>query len=379
MVETKNEENIYHELQKYLDSLPVDYPETESGVELKILKRLFTPQEAEIALKLKSIPQEPSALFRPFKRKGWTLSQFSEALSTMGKKGSITWIKGKDGKDYYGIAFLAAGFWDYQINRLTKELAGEFDQYCDENFISAMLENGILQVRTIPIEKSISTEYHVSNFDEIKSLIENVKTTIYLSPCICRQSSDIQGIGCNHPNETCINIGRGNPRIYLEQGREITKEEALQVLRMAQDNGMVICPSNAQKPFMICCCCGCSCLFLKNIKKYENPSQYVNSNFFVEIDEKLCSGCGDCISACHMEANDINENGIAQVDLGYCLGCGVCIPSCPVDARHLVKKSNEIIPPENYVKLYQTIAQRKKIIQEKRKTDKNYGKVIKVK
>ncbi|KKN20071.1 hypothetical protein LCGC14_0939420, partial [marine sediment metagenome] len=81
-----SEDNIYRTLQIYLDSLPIDYPETKSGVELKILKHLFTPQEAEIALKLKLIPQEPRAMFRPFKKQGWTLEQFSKALLTLAKK-----------------------------------------------------------------------------------------------------------------------------------------------------------------------------------------------------------------------------------------------------------------------------------------------------
>jgi len=74
---SKIENEIYRKLQKYLDSLPIDYPKTESGVEIRILKHLFTPQEAEIALNLKIIPQEPKAMFRPFKKRGWMLKQFS--------------------------------------------------------------------------------------------------------------------------------------------------------------------------------------------------------------------------------------------------------------------------------------------------------------
>ena len=54
----------------------------------------------------------------------------------------------------------------------------------------------------------------------------------------------------------------------------------LEVLRMAQERGMVICPTNSQKPSMICCCCGCSCMVLENLKKYENPAQYINSNYY---------------------------------------------------------------------------------------------------
>ena len=377
-MESKSEDEIYRKLQKYLDLLPIDYPETESGIELKILKRLFTPQEAEIALNLKIIPQEPKALYRPFKKKGWTLEQFSEALLTMAKKGSINWIRRRDGTNYYGIAFLAVGFMDYQIDKLTKDSAEEYDQYMDEGFISAMLENGILQMRTIPIEKSLSFEYNISNFDEIKTIIDKTEKTLYLSPCICRQSKEVQGKGCDHPMETCISIGV-TPRIFLEQGRKITKEEALEVLKMTQDKGMVICPTNTQNPFVICSCCGCACIFLSNLKKYPNPAQYVNSNYLVEIDEDLCTGCSNCVFSCHMEANKINEQGISTVDLGYCIGCGICVSQCPENARHLVKRSIESIPPENFTELYQAIAKRKAFLQEKRVTDKDFGKIKAIK
>lgn len=241
-----------------------------------------------------------------------------------------------------------------------------------------MLENGILQMRTVPIEKSIPMEYNISNFDEIKSIVENINRTIYLSPCICRQSKDVQGKGCEHPQETCITIG-WNPRILLEQGRIISKEEALDVLRMSQENGLVICPSNTQKPFIICNCCGCSCLFLENLKKYENPARFINSNYFISINKDKCTGCGDCISVCPMNANKVNENVISEVDLGYCIGCGVCIPKCHENARTLVKKEKEVIPPKNFTELYQNISQRKALIKEKRKVDETYSRVKKIK
>lgn len=375
---SKNEDQMYRKLQRHLDSLPVDYPETESGVEIQILKYLFTPQEAEIALKLKLIPQEAKALYKPFKKKGWTFGQFSEYLLVMAKKGAIMWIQNEEGINYFGIAPLAAGFYDFQINRLTKEFAEDFEQYCDEGFISAMLENGIIQIRTVPVEKSVPVEYNISNFDEIKEIIKSNNKTINLSPCICRQSKDIQGKGCDHPIETCMSIGP-NPRFPLQLGRVITNEEALEVLRNSQEKGMVICPSNSQWPFLICSCCGCSCMFLENLKKYENPARFVYSNYYITINKDLCAGCGDCISSCHMDANKINENGVSEANLGYCIGCGVCVPKCPENARTLMKKEKETTPPKNFIELYQTIAKRKGELKEKRKIDKEYGKVRRIK
>jgi len=374
---SNNEDEIYRKLQKHLDSLPIDHPETESGVEIRILKHLFTPQEAEIALKLKLIPQEPKALFRPFKKKGWTLDQFSNQLLAMAKKGSINWFKGKEGINYYGIVPLMIGSFDFQINRLTKEFAEDFDQYCDDRFVESMLENGVLQIRYVPIEKSIPVEYNVSNYDEIESIIDN-KQDFYLSPCICRQSKEVQGKGCGHPKETCLSFG-GGPPYNIGYGREITKGEALDVLRMAQEMGMVICPTNAQDPVMICCCCSCSCLVLENLKKFENAAQYINSNYYVSINEEICSGCGECVSSCHMDAIQINQNGISEVNLGYCIGCGVCVSKCPENARKLIKKQEEMIPPKNFVDMYQIIAKNKTLLKEKRKEDINYNKVKRIK
>ena len=365
---SNNEDEIYRKLQRYLNSLPIDYPETESGVELRILKQLFTPQEAEIALKLKIIPQEPKAMFRPFKKKGWTIEQFSETLLTMAKKGSINWIRRRDGTNYYSIAFLMVGFYDYQIDMVTKQFADDFDQYMDEGFVSAMLENGILQMRTIPIEKSVSLEYNVSNFDEIKTIIDNIDKTLYLCPCICRQSKEVQGKGCDHPKETCISIG-ANPRIFLEQGREVTKDEALEVLRMAQDRGMVISPSNTQKPFIICCCCGCSCVVLSNLKKYANPAQYIKS--FVDkipLDEqaKVLYDFGKKIA--HVKITnvqlgtsvDVKEYEDSNLELGaQLMKMATELPNCPNKVYEILphlfrvkKKWNEVI--EVYEKAFKS-------------------------
>jgi NAD-dependent dihydropyrimidine dehydrogenase PreA subunit len=120
-------------------------------------------------------------------------------------------------------------------------------------------------------------------------------------------------------------------------------------------------------------------MVLENLKKYENPSQYINSNYFVSINGDLCSGCGDCVSSCHMDANYINENGVAEVNLGNCIGCGVCVPRCPENARKLVKKQKELVPPKTFIEMYQAISKNKALLKKKREVDKNYRKVEKIK
>lgn len=111
------------------------------------------------------------------------------------------------------------------------------------------------------------------------------------------------------------------------------------------------------------------------LKKYANPAQYVNSNFFAEIEEERCSGCAECVVSCHMGTNAINEKGFSEIDLGYCIGYGVCIRTCLNKARYLVKKTTESIPPKKSTELYQSIAKRKVFLQEKRIVDSNYRRV----
>ena len=105
----------------------------------------------------------------------------------------------------------------------------------------------------------------------------------------------------------------------------------------------------------------------------------INSNYFVEINEDWCSGCGECVPRCHMEANKMNDNGISEVNLGYCIGCGVCVPICPENARTLVKKEKESVPPKNFTELYQAIAKSKVLLKEKRKEDINYRRIKRIK
>ena len=361
-----NDDKIYKKLRKHLDSFPIGFPKTESGVELEILKELFTPERVKIALRLGMIPQSLDEIFPYFRRKDKSIEWLESNLNEMIKKGIINGGTGKEkGKIFYSIAYLAIGMFEYQVNRLTPTFAKNFAKYMDEGFRDAIIKTKVPQLRTIPASKAVKTitvdekvehKNLVTPFDEVEELIANASNTISLANCVCRQTSSILGHGCEHTKETCFQFG-GAAHFYIDNGlgRQVTKEEALEIIHKGMKEGLVLQPSNTQKPFALCLCCGCSCEILSNANKMESPAQYFDTNYYADVDTENCTGCKLCEVKCPMHAAVVGEDKKSTVDLDRCIGCGVCVTFCNFDAIHLVKK-DEKIPPKGMLDLYKKIA-----------------------
>jgi ferredoxin len=360
-----SDDKIYKKLRKHLDSFPVGYPKTESGVEIDILKELFTPEHVKIALRLGLIPQTVDDMYPYFKRKDKSREWLESNLQEMVKKGLINGGTGKEKrKMYFSGAPLAIGIFEYQVNRLTPSFVKNFIQYMDEGFRDELLKTKVPQLRTIPATKAIKTitvdetvehKNLVTPFDEVEELLANASNTVSVANCVCRQTKDIIGEGCKHPKETCFQFG-GAAHLYIDNGlgRQISKEEAIEIIKDGMKKGLVLQPSNTQRPFALCMCCGCSCEVLTNAKKLENPAQYFHTNYYAEVNTENCTGCKLCEVKCPMEAAKVVDEK-STVDLGKCIGCGVCIEFCNFDAIHLVKKA-EKIPPKGVMDLYKKIA-----------------------
>ncbi len=134
-----NEDNldIYRELQQHLDKMPVGYPATESGVELRILSHLFTPEEAKIATKLNFQPEPLKAIYRRVKKSGISMEDLEKKLDEMYQKGTINMGRRKEGNievKYYGSAPIVVGMFEYQLNRLTEDFVKDIYQYFEEAF-----------------------------------------------------------------------------------------------------------------------------------------------------------------------------------------------------------------------------------------------------
>lgn len=356
--------DVYRKLQEHLDKLPIGYPATESGVELRVLKHLFTPIEAEIATKLNFQAERLEKIYSKVKKNGSTIDDLEKILDDMWFKGLINRGKRMDGEseiNYYSVTFFLIGFFEYQLKRLTKEFIEDAEEYMKEAFWNEFNKPRIPQLRTIPIEESIDYEQSVSSYDELKSLIEISGSPISVAECICRKSKDLLGNRCKKTDlrESCFQF-RNAAKSYIEKGlsREITKEEAYEIIKRAEEDGLVIQPGNSQRPMAICTCCGCCCEILTNQKRFPDPAQFFATNFYAEVDSDLCIGCGTCEDRCNMDAVHVEED-IALVDKSSCIGCGVCIPTCTSEAITLRKKENETIPPKNTIGTIMAIIEKK--------------------
>jgi len=345
--------SIYERLREHLDSLPTGYPKTQSGVELKILEKLFSEQEAEMACQLQPIPETAEQIAQ---RLGRDPEAVSDLLYRMSKKGLILRLKVKGAYHYMATMFVV-GILEYQVGNLDREMAEIFDEYMKEVFAQEMILPQTPQLRVIPVQESLEAVREIQPYDELRKIIASQKT-IVLADCICRKKSSLLDHPCSKPLESCFVFG-GMGEYYAENGigRRVTLAEALEILRKNEEAGLVPSPANAQKVGGMCSCCACCCGMLKAIKLHPHPSSLVKSNYFVQVDEELCAGCETCMERCQMEAIFMKEDR-ATIDLKRCVGCGLCVTTCPTKALSLRRKALEelYVPPASPIETYLRIA-----------------------
>ncbi|WP_027371498.1 ATP-binding protein [Desulfovermiculus halophilus] len=344
--------DVYTRLARHLDSLPAGFPATESGVELKILRKLFTPQEAEIASTLSMMPQTPESLAPKL---GMEPDELANTLEEMARKGLIFRYRRKGTVSYMAAQFVV-GIWEYHVNDLDEELVRYFNEYVPALMRSAWERTRTKQMRVIPVSEDVQPEAEIMPFDQAAQIVAS-QSRIAVADCICRKERGLLGEACDAPLETCLVFG-GGADFYLENGlgREIDKDEALRIVEKGKQAGLVLQPSNAQKPVSLCMCCGCCCQILRNVKRMDTPARHVHTNFQARVDPDLCTGCGVCQERCPMQAIVVQD--AAEIDPDRCIGCGVCVNGCEFEALHLGPRDDGTVyePPKNVVETYMNMA-----------------------
>ncbi|MFW9906406.1 MAG: ATP-binding protein [Candidatus Thorarchaeota archaeon] len=351
-------DDVYIYLQKHLDKMPIGFPVTESGVELRILKQLFTPEEAQIALHLNIIHEPIDKIYKRVKKAKTTISieELEEILDRLVKKGAIG-SRIKNNKKLYSYLQFAIGMYEYQVDRMSKEFYQDCEEYLYAGFKTEFHKTKIPQLRPIPVNKSILSSRSIASYDDIRAIIRRTTGEFSVMNCICKQGKDLIDQSCQvtEIRETCILFP--NPTSYFRRfniSRPVSKDDVLEILDQAEEAGLVIQPGNTQQPNFICCCCGDCCGVLTMAKTYSKPSELFSSNYYAEIDLNKCNGCGSCQKRCQMEALVIKEKK-TYVNLDRCIGCGLCVTKCPNEAIVLREKNQITIPPEDQQSLYTKI------------------------
>ncbi len=380
----EQDDHVYIKLQKHLDNQAVGFPATRSKAEIKILKHIFTPYEAEIATSLSYKPEPVEIIWDRIRHRVDSAETLEQHLDRIQKKGGIE-TKIKYGKKLYCNAPLVVGMFELQLGRLTPEFIKDFNEYTsDRKFGIEFLSTELPQMRTIPVAKSIRPQHHVSTFDEVTALLQKAEDPFVIIECICRKKKSMEGKACKITDrtETCLAIGSTAQTVLLSgNGREITREEALSIIEKNQDQGLVLQPSNTAIAEFICSCCGCCCGMLSVHKSLPKPLEFWAANFQAAVDPDTCIGCGVCEERCQVNAVRVSaKKEHAVVDRKRCLGCGVCISDCPTGSITLFKKTIEVKPPQTREELYDTIMANKKGTREKLKlTGKLIGDAVRSK
>ena len=357
-------EQVYIKLQQHLDRQPVGFPSTESGAEIRILRHIFTPREAEIAACLSYRPESIEKVFERAAHLVGSSDELTVALDTIQKKGGIE-TRIEQGTKYYCNAPLVVGMYEMQLNRLTPEFIKDFNEYTrDRKFGIEFLSTDLPQMRTIPVARSILPRHHVATYDEVTELVRVAEGPFAVIECICRKKKEMEDKPCKVTDrkETCLALGGMAQMLLLSgNGREIVRDEVISILEQNQKDGLVLQPSNTQRIDFICSCCGCCCGMLEVHKHLPKPLDFWASNFHVVVDAKSCNGCGVCEKRCQVGAVRVPKEELpAEVDLNRCIGCGLCVDTCPPKAISLEKKPTQLEPPPTREDLYQIIMTRKK-------------------
>jgi NAD-dependent dihydropyrimidine dehydrogenase PreA subunit len=335
-------DEVYHKLAKVLDTLPNGFPATESGVEIKLLKKVFTSAEADLFCDMRLTFETAEQVAQ---RTGRPLEGLAEMLTAMGERGLLFAIQLGEARFFRMMPWIF-GIYEFQLGRLDREFAELHEEYAPV-FGKLFFANTPQLMQVLPIEEEILIRQEALPYEKVSSIIEHGQSFL-VNECICKKEQGLLGKPCDRPVEVCLAIAP-IPGVFDDapRGRILSRDEAYALLKKTEAAGLVHLTGNVQNGHIyICNCCKCCCGVLKAIRTLGIPaSQVVNAHYYAAIDAEKCIGCGVCADErCQVDAIEAGEDGYRIVP-ERCIGCGLCISSCPEEAIRLVHKDQEKLTP----------------------------------
>ena len=343
-------EDVYERLRQKINRWPVRAPKSKEM--LRLLSVVYTPEEAELVSKAFDTPfTDAKTVDQVAERVGMSTEKVRQILERLADKGAIfEFTSSRDGKTYYTMLPYVAGIFELHMNDgvMTDEKR-EFAKLHEKMYPHWGMELGASNyplMRVIPVEEKLDVQTEILPFERVSKYIEEARS-IAVNPCACRLSVN----RCDKPLEVCFSFDRyAEYMIKHRNGRRVTKEEALEILKKAEDAGLVHTINNQQeRPSFICNCCTCCCILLRGLSELNNPRALTKSNFMPQIDRDACRLCETCIKWCpfqalfhhHPHSEDLKDDMIMVIE-ERCIGCGICAHKCPHDAITLVRVREEI-------------------------------------
>ncbi|MGA2628538.1 MAG: 4Fe-4S binding protein [Candidatus Bathyarchaeia archaeon] len=361
--------DLYEQLADALNRLPNGFPRTDSGVEIRILKLIFSPEEASLACQLGGESQPVDAIA---KRVGLATEEAEAKLSNMAGKGMV-FPSEKDGKRAFSLAPFIVGILENTLERNipsrtfpdrlsptdhidAHQLIHLVEEYLANGGAAGIMKPQPALHRVVPAQKAIKSEW-ILPYDDVAEILRSAKS-FGLGECICRlQREHVGERKCDFPLKVCLFFSPLEGQRCMPGTAEatktldtISKEEALEVLDKAEQIGLVHTVSNVMRGVgYVCNCCGCCCEILRGITDFGIKNSVAQANYFSVIDPDKCNECGICIERCQVHAIS-NESGVMVVDRDRCIGCGLCVTGCPTKVARLERKpeAEMVHPPADF-------------------------------
>jgi NAD-dependent dihydropyrimidine dehydrogenase PreA subunit/DNA-binding MarR family transcriptional regulator len=309
----------------------------QSKVVPRILETLLDESEAKLLL-----AAAPAATVEELAAKtGMDAAKIETMVDPMFRKGVLFKSKKPDGTRYYRVRQVV------QLHDATAVMNNPppgmlelWKEYMRTEWGEQIKSFETAFVRVVPINVSIEPNSQILASDDVISIIERAQN-IAVTKCSCRA---VDG-ACGQPVEVCLQLDRAaDYSLERGTGRKLTREEALRMLEMCEDQGLVHVAENRQGVgHVICNCCRDCCLNWPSVKsgvgKFVSPSR-----FRAVVDTDHCNGCEKCIERCFFDALQMGEGELAAVDEQKCMGCGVCRYACMLDAITM-----QVVRPQEFV------------------------------
>lgn len=333
----------YMRLAKALDSLPNGFPTVPSGAEIKLLKKAFTPEEAELAGQLNRTYETVENIAH---RAGIPEIHAKELLDGLLPRSLVRKYGGEETGKYRLGPFIVGWYETMTMGQLRhdKEFAELFELFMKEGGGDRILSPrpGILGV--VPVRDSLKPELMQPHDDIDAHFARHERFGVV--DCVCRIGQDLIGSNCQMPLKRCGFYGLP-PQTPLSE-YVLDRGQAIALFQQIEEDGHVHLgfygfTHTAKTPqFVGCCnCCGDCCAVLRgnnDLGLEEGPQR---SNYRAVIDLDDCIQCGNCIDRCQVDAITESSNGMPVLDRDKCIGCGVCVIGCDGEVIELVPVSKE--------------------------------------
>ena len=279
----------------------------ENAPEYYCMANIVSDDEADIAIAA-GLRKERTAEYLA-KKVGKTVEEIKPLLDNLVYYGIFRrTLDEKLGEDVYFMQIFAPGILEMMVNNKElmaahPEVGRAFEEYTRVRMqlLGPVLPNGYGLMRVIPVESAIKDIPGVSDYEKLSYYL-NKYDTFSVSPCSCRASRTSIGDGCGHLDEDmCVQMGKGAEH-YIRSGRarRITREEAMEIILRAEENGLMHDIPNIEEAgdsAAICNCCSCACFGLRAGLMF-GARDAIRSNFVAEIDEAKCVACAQCVETC---------------------------------------------------------------------------------